>query len=184
MKLIKTANGKKKVKMSRKEWQSIGKKAGWDDTGEGEHDVSDVPRTILLYGRSGVGKSYFAKQLAEMYKLQLNNVRLEERYARDTIINTIASSSGTVFLLDEVDRFSEILPIISNISNLEANNNFIVMTTNYIEDIDTALIEKIPMVTEMTGPNFRLFEGNAQQKEKNKWLGEGDSKSQHESPIS
>ncbi len=29
MKLIKTANGKKTVKMSRKEWQSIGKKAGW-----------------------------------------------------------------------------------------------------------------------------------------------------------
>ena len=30
MKIIKTASGKKKIKMSRKEWQSIGKKAGWD----------------------------------------------------------------------------------------------------------------------------------------------------------
>ena len=30
MKIIKTANGKSKVKMSQKEWQSIGKTAGWD----------------------------------------------------------------------------------------------------------------------------------------------------------
>ena len=29
MKLIKTASGKKKLKISRKEWTSIGKKAGW-----------------------------------------------------------------------------------------------------------------------------------------------------------
>ena len=29
MKLIKTASGKKQIKISKKEWQSIGKKAGW-----------------------------------------------------------------------------------------------------------------------------------------------------------
>ena len=29
MKLIKTASGKKKIKISKSEWQSIGKKAGW-----------------------------------------------------------------------------------------------------------------------------------------------------------
>jgi len=29
MKIIKTASGKQTVKMSKKEWQSIGKKAGW-----------------------------------------------------------------------------------------------------------------------------------------------------------
>ena len=29
MKLVKTASGKKKLKISRKEWTSIGKKAGW-----------------------------------------------------------------------------------------------------------------------------------------------------------
>ena len=32
MKLIKTASGKKTIKMSKKEWQSIGKKAGWMKT--------------------------------------------------------------------------------------------------------------------------------------------------------
>tara|TARA_R110000824_G_scaffold148242_3_gene317852 strand:+ start:41201 stop:41548 length:348 start_codon:yes stop_codon:yes gene_type:complete len=29
MKLIKTASGKEQIKMSRKEWQDLGKKAGW-----------------------------------------------------------------------------------------------------------------------------------------------------------
>ena len=29
MKIIKTASGKKQIKMSKKEWQDIGKKAGW-----------------------------------------------------------------------------------------------------------------------------------------------------------
>jgi len=29
MKLVKTANGKTTVKMSRKEWEDLGKKAGW-----------------------------------------------------------------------------------------------------------------------------------------------------------
>jgi len=31
MKLVKTASGKTKIKMSKKEWQSLGKKAGWMD---------------------------------------------------------------------------------------------------------------------------------------------------------
>jgi len=29
MKVVKTASGKKSIKISKKEWQSIGKKAGW-----------------------------------------------------------------------------------------------------------------------------------------------------------
>jgi len=29
MKLVKTASGKKQIKISKKEWESIGKKAGW-----------------------------------------------------------------------------------------------------------------------------------------------------------
>ena len=32
MKITKTASGKSKIKMSKKEWQSIGKKAGWMKT--------------------------------------------------------------------------------------------------------------------------------------------------------
>jgi len=36
MKVIKTASGKSKIKISRKEWTDIGKQAGW--MGEGEYE--------------------------------------------------------------------------------------------------------------------------------------------------
>ena len=35
MKITKTASGKKKIKMSKKEWESIDKKANWYDAGMG-----------------------------------------------------------------------------------------------------------------------------------------------------
>jgi DNA-directed RNA polymerase subunit M/transcription elongation factor TFIIS len=38
MRLIKTASGKKTVKISKSEWQSIGKTAGWYDEGNGYDD--------------------------------------------------------------------------------------------------------------------------------------------------
>jgi len=34
MKLVKTASGKTNIKMSQKEWQSLGKKAGWSNPGD------------------------------------------------------------------------------------------------------------------------------------------------------
>jgi hypothetical protein len=49
MKIIKTANGKKKIKMSFNEWQLIGKTAGWmksayelGDLGEDESEYVDA----------------------------------------------------------------------------------------------------------------------------------------------
>jgi len=39
MKLIKTASGEKQIKMSKKEWQSIGKKAGWMKSASGELEM-------------------------------------------------------------------------------------------------------------------------------------------------
>ena len=43
MKLIKTASGKQTVKMSKVEWQSIGKTAGWMKEAEGGDYVSYGP---------------------------------------------------------------------------------------------------------------------------------------------
>jgi len=52
MKLIKTASGKQKLKLSKKEWQSIGKKAGWLDNtiefGEGFQEGLNSTRQGLL----------------------------------------------------------------------------------------------------------------------------------------
>lgn len=59
MKVTKTASGKKRIKISKKEWQSIGKKAGWMKVAEIEelyeqYDMarSDKPIYVSLYETS------------------------------------------------------------------------------------------------------------------------------------
>jgi len=46
MKIIKTANGKKTIKISKKEWQAIGKKAGWEGNPEIEQTGEWAGKTI------------------------------------------------------------------------------------------------------------------------------------------
>ena len=56
MKLVKTANGKQTIKMSKKEWQSIGKKAGWMKISRFDHKepnnyaTGETPYTDEEYG--------------------------------------------------------------------------------------------------------------------------------------
>ncbi len=40
MKVVIASNGKKTIKMSKKEWQSIGEKAGWTKKAKGDNPVS------------------------------------------------------------------------------------------------------------------------------------------------
>ena len=48
MKITKTASGKSKVKMSKKEWQDIGKKAGWKEDFVPTHNVDLFKNPELL----------------------------------------------------------------------------------------------------------------------------------------
>jgi len=55
MKIIKTASGKKTIKMSKKEWQDIGKKAGWRKKASmgGEFEATVYLGTNGLYSPHG-----------------------------------------------------------------------------------------------------------------------------------
>jgi len=44
MKIVKTASGKQTIKMSKKEWESIGKKAGWFKSAGAETPVIAPPK--------------------------------------------------------------------------------------------------------------------------------------------
>jgi len=100
MKIIKTASGKNTIKISRKEWESIGKTAGWDavvETDEGtvikgtpdridnlrniaKFIVENCPRgeDPLMHKLNGYGEQLFiiARDIEE--KLKSTNFRLEE----------------------------------------------------------------------------------------------------------
>lgn len=49
MKIIKTASGKKKIKISKKEWQAIGKQADWDENSlSGRDPVNELTELAIL----------------------------------------------------------------------------------------------------------------------------------------
>jgi hypothetical protein len=41
MKIVTASNGKKTIKMSKKEWEAIGKKAKWDQRVDSRNPISD-----------------------------------------------------------------------------------------------------------------------------------------------
>ena len=50
MKIVKTASGKKKIKISKSEWTSIGKQAGWMDEEVVKVVKKDIPYKAAPYG--------------------------------------------------------------------------------------------------------------------------------------
>jgi len=53
MKIVTASNGKRTLKMSRKDWEAIGKKAGWMDTVE---NIWTAPARIMEKGMNWAGK--------------------------------------------------------------------------------------------------------------------------------
>ena len=100
MKLVKTANGKKQIKISKSEWKSIGKKAGWmkkaellmlnnDDVPTDEEGKKDYQRKNKTAAevQSMLPKGLFAKEINDVKEVVelsrgTNWCTREERMAR------------------------------------------------------------------------------------------------------
>ena len=59
MKLVKTASGKKIIRMSKKEWQSIGKKAGWMKVAQSRGGRLDSPAKAIDIIKDEFGNGNF-----------------------------------------------------------------------------------------------------------------------------
>ena len=63
MKIIKTASGKKQIKISKSEWQSIGRTAGWGAGSELKDSYGSIPQHMLeslnMYVEEGVPVGHF-----------------------------------------------------------------------------------------------------------------------------
>jgi hypothetical protein len=128
MKIV-TANGKQKVVMTRKEWESIGKKAGWSDAGDtdvtlndqagqkdstGNMDITlndessktndETPKTSAGYvGKYDVADTLFYKSLAPFLK---KGDVFEVVQATKNSVRYRNSLSPTVFKLP-IDQFKK-----------------------------------------------------------------------------
>jgi len=75
MKIVTAKNGKKRIKISKNEWQSIGKKAGWMKTAGGfgklGADLADALEGQVLLNKTKTPEEIFqiVKQDAELYTL-------------------------------------------------------------------------------------------------------------------
>ena len=86
MKLVKTANNKKTIKISKKEWKDIGKKAGWISK---TAKFSDIP-SHTIYDHYGWLKEKVLplwntfnnqkKQVADFVKTQMSGTSSNEEY--------------------------------------------------------------------------------------------------------
>ena len=88
MKIIKTASGKKTIKMSKKEWQSIGKKAGWMKKAE---NIGSFDTTVTLIGDRDWSVS------------EIDDVLIQVYYSKSTgeidyieVLGEVSSSHGPV----------------------------------------------------------------------------------------
>ena len=75
MKIVKTASGKKTIKISKKEWQSIGKKAGWTKTAQAGDLAGDLANSFPEDTQpSGVQH----EQISELKKYLLSSIPLSK----------------------------------------------------------------------------------------------------------
>lgn len=96
MKLVKSANGKKKLIMSRTEWESMGRKAGWGDVFKGlvspivdplkkalEPEATNpyIERDELDSGQFTLDTHYNEQKIIETKANEINIDNVEQKYA-------------------------------------------------------------------------------------------------------
>ena len=143
MKIIKTANGKKKIKISKSEWTNIGKKAGWmktsqvvkafiwidDYKGSGTWDIDykDIKPEDLYY-KDGIliGKSKSDKDIMKEMIQSITNIE-----------------SGEKLSMTQIDHFIRKLMTTDEFFDLVQEANQLYGDEQRIEqrDIDTGLID-------------------------------------------
>ncbi|SFS33075.1 AAA+-type ATPase, SpoVK/Ycf46/Vps4 family [Succinivibrio dextrinosolvens] len=120
------------------------------------------PNSILLYGPTGTGKTYAAKQLAEFLgwdfiKLDSKSIGSENvqgsaiKIAR--VFDRARREAPCILFIDEIDAWipkrngrshnseiSQVNEFLSNMSQLNSDNLLLIGTTNRIDDIDEAAL--------------------------------------------
>ena len=136
----------------------------------------DVPNAILFYGVTGVGKSTFAKALAEQMMANIINIQcdiFDDENEQMAKILQAANKSKEVYETSGEKKQRSFL-IIDEANELLENNKFaqflkdcskkykctVFMTTNHPFDIPSSVLDSIPLTVGLEPPdeqNLRIF---------------------------
>lgn len=136
----------------------------------------DVPNAILFYGVTGIGKSTFAKALAEQMMANIINIQcdiFDDENEQMAKILQAANQSKEVYETSGEEKQRSFL-IIDEANELVENNKFaqflkdcskkykctVFMTTNHPFDIPSSVLDSIPLTVGLEPPdeqNLRIF---------------------------
>ena len=104
---IKTAGGEKKIVMSRREWESIGKKAGWKRT-EKSAGVHPLDRKReFLHGVEGPEENYYRHVWANLVEIiaEVKGISEKAFASRDDLHSRVDKALRRPKIMEIVDRF-------------------------------------------------------------------------------
>lgn len=97
MKLIRTASGKKTIKMSKKEWQNIGRTAGWMVPGK---MMNDLMKTLIGQVLTRDDSSVILETLQKLKSLTTDDVLLDKFKNIENNLDNPTSEYLTVSVID------------------------------------------------------------------------------------
>ena len=128
MKILKTASGKKTIKMSRKEWKEIGKKAGWMKKAESDPAYNKLRDKVkALYEEAKRNRGNFNEyRLKDIDSYISSNTILSEYTSMwETFKQALWNSKGgDELIIDQLSSGYTLLNAIrNNVESLEVGEN-------------------------------------------------------------
>lgn len=119
----------------------------------------DLPNCLLIYGLSGVGKTFMAEALATDSGREIFNVPIRRVGVREIkkIFKTARKSAPSIVVVDDLDYDSDMYWCIDNeLANCEISEVFVVITAYDRKNLPDYLLSKIDsdMIMELSTPKI------------------------------
>jgi hypothetical protein len=132
MKFVKTANGKTKVTMSRKEWETIGRIAGWGKLSPSDYEAEFLQNQLILHPQRTLNYIYD--------KYTGNYLALFKKMDWEKILNNIKKDQVNV---DVLKRIHGGVPSEERGKLVDLWINLLMQNTYYVREVPSDLVEMI-----------------------------------------